>query len=354
MLYHEAGQFKTSFAADQAILPLREDRVLLLAVLVVAFVVVPAIGNDYWLGTILTPLLIYALAAIGLNLLTGYAGQLSLGTGGFMAVGAFAAYNLAVRFPWLNIVVVFALSGVITAVVGIVFGLPSFRIKGFYLAVSTLAAQFFLVWLFTTVGWFSDYAPSGVIAAPPITLFGHPLATSASRYLLTLFVVAVLAVAARNLVRGNVGRCWMAVRDMDVAAEVIGVRLLPTKLLAFAVSSFYVGIAGALLEFIYLRQMSPDAFGLELSFQVLFMILIGGLGSILGSFIGAAFILLVPVLFSNLPSLLGLSLGTALAQNFEDMIFGALIVLFLIVEPYGLARLLHIAKQKLRSWPFPY
>jgi branched-chain amino acid transport system permease protein len=295
MLYREAGQFKTSYLADQAIFPILQDRVGVILVLLIAFVAIPLIGNDYWLRTILTPFLIYSLAAIGLNVLTGYAGQVSLGTGGFMGVGAYAAYNIAIRFPWLNIFVTFALAGLVAAAVGILFGLPSLRIKGFYLAVATLAAQFFLGWAFIRVPWVTHYSSSGMVSLPAISMLGVEFNNSVNRYLLTLFIVTILALLAKNLVRSNAGRAWIAIRDMDIAAEIFGIRPLQTKLLAFAVSSFYCGIAGALLAFVFLGSVEPVAFDLDLSFHVVFMIIIGGLGSILGCFLGAPFITLLPI-----------------------------------------------------------
>jgi branched-chain amino acid transport system permease protein len=307
---------------------------------------------------VLIPLLIFSLAAIGLNLLVGYAGQLSLGTGAFMAVGAYATFKITTAFPDLNILIVFLLSGVVTAGVGILFGLPSLRIKGFYLAVATLAAQFFLIWMFNKVAWFTNYDPSGSITAPPREVLGITVtgatATAETRYILVLAVVTVFAFVAKNLVRGRIGRSWMAIRDMDIAAEIIGIRPLPTKLLAFALSSFYCGLAGAMYIFCYLGSAETEAFDIIVSFDVLFMIIIGGLGSILGSFLGAAFIVLLPVFLTNAPPLIGLSMPIDVQKHIELMIFGSLIVFFLIVEPRGLARLWQIAKEKLRRWPFPY
>jgi branched-chain amino acid transport system permease protein len=354
MLYREVGQFKTSYAADQAIFPILQDRIGLIVILLIAYVAIPLAGNDYWLRTILTPFLIYALAAIGLNLLTGYAGQVSLGTGGFMGVGAYAAYNVAVWLPWLNIFVVFVLAGLVAAGVGILFGLPSLRIKGFYLAVATLAAQFFLEWAFIRVPWVTHYSASGIVTLPAIVIAGIEIKSSISRYLFTLVIVTVLAIVAKNLVRSNAGRAWMAIRDMDIAAEIIGIRPLRTKLLAFAVSSFYCGIAGALLAFVFLGSVEPAAFDLGRSFNILFMVIIGGLGSILGCFFGAAFITLLPIFLNRVPTTLGLPLSTSTISNIEFMTFGALIVFFLIVEPHGLARLWQIGKEKLRLWPFPH
>jgi branched-chain amino acid transport system permease protein len=358
MIYREAGQFKTSYAADEAIFPIVQDRWFVSLALAAAALVPPLVANEYWLQAILIPFLIYALAAIGLNLLTGYAGQLSLGTGGFMAVGAYAAFKITTAWPALNILAVFMLSGVIAAGVGLVFGVPSLRIKGFYLAVATLASQFFLIWLFNKVPWFVNYAASGTITAPPRTVLGvmvtGPEATAPVRYLVALGVVAVLALVAKNLVRGRLGRAWMAIRDRDIAAEIIGIRPLPTKLLAFGISSFYCGVAGAELVFLYLGSAETLAFDINISFLVLFMVIIGGLGSILGSFLGAAFIVLVPIFLTNVPHLVGLQLPVALLKQIELMIFGALIIFFLIVEPHGLARLWQLTKEKLRLWPFPY
>jgi branched-chain amino acid transport system permease protein len=358
MLYREAGQFNATYAADQQIFPIRQDRVAIALVLVVAFVVVPLVATPYLFTGILIPFLILSLAAIGLNILTGYAGQLSLGTAAFMAVGAFATYNFMLRIPGIPILVAFALAGVIAALVGIVFGLPSLRIRGFYLVVATLAAQFVIVWFLSKVGWVSNHSSSGVITAQPIEILGYTFATPAAKYLLVLSVVAVLALAAKNMARGNIGRSWMAVRDMDVAAEVIGIPLMRAKLLAFAVSSFYCGVAGALFAYAYLGTVEPEAFNLDLSFRVLFMIIIGGVGTVLGSFLGSAFVTLVPILLSVtvrfLDSNLGLHIAESTISNLELMVFGALIVFFLIVEPHGLARLWQIAKEKLRLWPFPY
>lgn len=355
MIYREAGQFHASYAADERIFPIRQDRVAFGLILAVAFVVVPLIGNDYWFSAILIPFLILSLAALGLNLLTGYAGQLSLGSAAFMAVGAFAAFNLTLRVPGIPVLASFLLAGIIAAAVGLLFGLPSLRIKGFYLAVTTLAAQFFIEWVLTKFGWFSNYNPSGVISAQKMVILGFRFDSPVSRYLLTLSLVAVLALAAKNLVRSQLGRSWMAIRDMDVAAEVIGIPMLKTKLLAFAISSFYCGVAGALWAFAYLGSVEPQAFDLNRSFQILFMVIIGGMGSVLGSFLGAAFIVLLPI-FLNVAAHAFFSGGvsSSLASNLELMVFGALIVFFLAVEPHGLARLWQTGKEKLRLWPFPH
>jgi len=354
MIYRETGQFKTSYASDQQLFPILQDRVFVIGFLVFAFGVMPFIGGEYLFRAILIPFLILALAALGLNILVGYCGQVSLGTGAFMAVGAYAAYNLAVRIPDLNLLVVFLVAGLFSTLFGALFGIPSLRIKGFYLAVATLAAQFFIDWLFARVKWFTNDSPSGSVNAPPLTMFGATIETPVEKYLFVLAIVSVFALVARNLTRGAIGRSWMATRDMDVAAEVIGIRPLTAKLSAFAVSSFFVGVAGALWAFVYLGSWEPLAFDVNRSFQLLFMVIIGGLGSILGSFLGAAFIVILPLMLNQLPTWLGIPLSTATISHIEFMIFGALIVFFLIVEPRGLARLWAIGKEKLRLWPFPH
>ena len=358
MLYREAGQFKSTYAEDQRIFPLRQDRVAFWLLMAVAFVAVPFLGDQYWLSAILTPFLIFGLAALGLNILTGYAGQLSLGTAAFMAVGAFMAYNFMLRMPWLGVLPSFVLAGLCAALVGIVFGLPSLRIKGFYLAVATLACQFFVLWALQRFGWFSNYSTSGVITAQQIEIFGYAFSTPAQKYLLTLAIVVALALAAKNLMRSETGRAFMAVRDMDVAASVIGIPMMKTKLLAFAISSFYCGVAGALYAYTYLGTVEPEAFTLDLSFRILFMIIIGGVGSIMGSFLGAAFIVLFPiflnVVFGWAAHTFGVEVSHAAVSNIELIIFGSLIIFFLIVEPHGLARLWQITKEKLRLWPFPH
>ena len=352
MIYREAGQYKTSYLTDTQIFPIAQDRYAVAAMLAVAFVAVPFFATPYVFSAILIPFLILALATLGLNILTDYAGQLSLGTAAFMAVGAFASYNFMLRVPGMPVLLAFVLGGVAAALVGIVFGLPSLRIRGFYLAASTLATQFFVVWCLTKVPWFTNNSSSGVITAQQIEILGYKFETPQEKYLLVLAIVCLMALMAKNMVRSTVGRSWMAVRDMDVAAEVIGFRLMRTKLTAFAISSFYCGVAGALYAYCYLGTVEPEAYNLDLSFRILFMVIIGGVGSILGSFLGAGFIVLLPIFLSVVVHYTGLS--NSVTSNLELMVFGALIIFFLIVEPHGLARLWQIGKEKLRLWPFPH
>jgi len=375
VLYREAGQFKTSYAADMAIFPIRQDRIALLLLLAFVFVGIPLLahfelwplGSDYMLRAILIPFLILALAAIGVNILVGYCGQISLGSGAFMAIGAYSAYKFGtgvhiplefigseIAIPPLPVLPSILLGGLMAAIVGILFGIPSLRIKGLYLAVATLAAQFFFDWVFLRVQWFTNYAPSGSVNAPDLVFFGYFVHSPIERYLLCLIFVTVFALIAKNLVRGNIGRQWMAIRDMDIAAELMGIRPLYAKLTAFAVSSFIVGVAGALWAFVYLGSWEPLAFSIDRSLQLLFMVIIGGLGSILGSFLGAAFILILPIMLDQVPHALGIPISVETVSLLVFVVTGSLICYLLIVEPHGFARLWAIAKEKLRLWPFPY
>jgi branched-chain amino acid transport system permease protein len=312
----------------------------LAALLIVAYAVVPLIGSTYLFEAILTPFLALSLAALGLNLLTGYAGQLSLGSAAFMAVGAFAAYNFNLRVPGLPLLASIALGGGVAALVGLAFGLPSLRLRGFYLAVSTLAAQFFVQWALTKFSWFSNDSPSGVIDAPPLRLAGLSLEGPVGRYLFTLTVVVVLTALVARIVATPTGRDFIAVRDNELAARVLGVRVLRTKLLAFLLSSFIIGVAGSLWAFAYLRTVEPDGFDLDRSFQILFIVIIGGLATIRGAFLGAALIVVFPLLLSRLGgALFGSLFGSGVLDMSQRIVLGALIILFLIAEPDGLSAL---------------
>ncbi len=358
MFYRENGQFKTSYRTDQQIFPISQDHWGVLALLAVAAIGVPLMADEYMFRAILIPFLILALAALGVNILIGYCGQISLGSGAFMAVGAYAAYNTFVRIEGMPLIVALLSGGFFATLVGIFFGIPSLRVKGLYLAVATLAAQFFCDWAFLRIGWFTNNTPSGSVSVSNLQVFGWQIETPLQKYLFCLAFLLVFALLAKNLVRGAIGREWMAIRDMDVAAAVIGIRPMYAKLSAFAVSSFIVGVAGGLWAFVHLGSWEPAAFSLDRSFQLLFIVIIGGLGSIMGSFFGAAFIVILPIFLNQflpaLGALVGVEISTAAVSHAEFMIFGALIVWFLIVEPHGLARLWSVAKQKLRLWPFPH
>lgn len=358
MFYRTAGQFKTDYQSDFALFPVRQDAWLLAFILLLAFVVFPMTADEFTFRALLIPVLIYSLAALGLNILTGFAGQLSLGTGAFMGVGAYACYKLVTIFPEMNLIVAIALSGFFSATVGMAFGLPSLRIKGFYLAIATLAAQFFLVWLFQKWAWLYNYSTSGAIQVPNIDMFGitiaGPNAKAITQYYVVLCVVAVVTYLAINITRGRIGRIWKSIRDMDIAAELVGINLMKAKLLAFFVSSYIVGVAGALFVFLWRGAAEANLFDIPLSFRVLFIAIIGGLGSIMGNFLGAILIVALPVLLNTVPHLFGLSISSSAVEHLNVMIIGALIITFLILEPHGLARYWQVIREKLIIWPFPH
>jgi branched-chain amino acid transport system permease protein len=358
MLYRTAGQFKTTYQADQALFPIKQDAFLLGLIMVLAWVVFPLTASEFTFQTLLIPILIYSLAAMGLNILTGFAGQLSLGTAAFMGVGAYAAYKIMTLMPWMNPIIAILLSGVFSAGVGVAFGIPSLRIKGFYLAIATLAAQFFLVWLFEKWSWLYNHNPSGAIEVRNIEMFGMyvtgPQASSVVQYYVVLFIVCLLTMVCINLTRGNLGRTWKATRDMDIAAELIGINLMKSKLTAFAVSSYIVGVAGALFVFMWRGAAEPNLFDIPLSFRILFIAIIGGLGSIMGNYLGAILIVGLPVVLNLIPSALGIPIDSALIEHLNIMIVGSLIVFFLIVEPHGLNQLWRLIREKLMIWPFPH
>ena len=358
MLYRENGQFKTSYRSDQQVFPIAQDRVAMGLLLAVAFIAVPLLADEYMFRAILIPFVILSMAALGVNILVGYCGQISLGSGAFMAVGAYMAYNTFVRIEGMPLILALISGGFFAMLVGLLFGIPSLRVKGLYLAVATLAAQFFCDWAFARIGWFTNSSSSGSVAVSGLSLFGWRIDEPVEKYLFCLGLTLIVAVLSKNLVRGAIGREWMAIRDMDVAAAVIGIRPMYAKLSAFAVSSFIVGMAGALWAFVHLGSWEPAAFSIDRSFQLLFIVIIGGLGSIMGAFFGAAFIVVLPILLNQLlpaaGNLFGLTVSTAMISHAEFMIFGALIVWFLIVEPHGLAKLWSTTKQKLRLWPFPH
>ncbi len=361
MFYREAGQFKSSYKADLAAFPIRQDRIgiaiwLVLAYLFVPFFGIPGMDYGFAINAIMIPALIFTITTIGLNMLTGYAGQISLGTGAFMGVGAYACYKLVTYFPEVNIIILIFASGFFSAAVGALFGLPSLRIKGFYLVVATLAAQFFLEWAFIRVEWLYNYNASGAIEVPQREIFGWVVtgasAEPVTRYLVVLTILIVLTWVAGNLVRGRIGRSWMMIRDMDIAAELIGVNPMKAKLSAFAVSSYYAGVSGALMVFLWLGAAEVESFDINHSFLYLFMVILGGAGSITGSYMGAFFIWTFPIFLKEIGKVF--SINPTVMENFSLVAIGVMIIFILIKEPHGLARLWQLLKQKLRIWPFPY
>ena len=319
----------------------KNDLINFLLLMIISLLIIPiTVKSGYWYSSILIPWLCLALASIGQQIVMGYAGQLALGAAGFMAAGAFACYNLILRVPDIPFFVALALSGLIAAAFGILFGLPSLRVRGIYLMVATLASQFFIVWMIDKFGWFKNYDSSGIITAQDIVIMGKSFTSPLEMYLVIVFVVTVLTFLAINMARGSTGRNWMAVRDMDIAAESMGISLLRTKLQAFAISAFYCGVAGALFAFTYLKSLEPVAFDIKLSFKILFMVILGGLGTISGAFIGAAFILLFPVLLNSIGNnVFHGAIDATIISSIEQVVFGVLIIIFMIYEPLGMAKL---------------
>lgn len=315
-----------------------------IAICIVAVLAVsaPLLVGEYWLKAILIPTLIFGLAALGLNMVTGYAGLISMGQAAFMAVGAFSAVIAYGRF---GIPVPFALllAGAVSALIGVVVGTPSLRIKGLYLMVATLAAQFIVIWVLQRVPW-TGSGSFATLNTPPVSIAGWKIDGAIDRYYLVLFVVALLTLVGRNVVTSRIGRAWMALRDHDVAATVMGVSMLRYNLLAFLMAAFYAGVAGGLVVFGWTGAASVQEYELEISIDILGMIIIGGLGSVLGSYLGAGFILLLPIVISmamhQISGLLGRgAVPVAILANAEHIVFGVLVLYFLIKEPQGLAQL---------------
>jgi len=318
--------------------------------LLAALIALPYLSSEYVVQVIVLPVLILGLAGLGLNILTGYTGQISLGSGGFMAVGAYSTYALAVHGGITFFPLAILLAGLITGLTGWLFGLPSVRIKGFYVMVTSLAAQFFFEWLFLKFPWFYNYGDVPTISLPPMQLFGLEIDGSyIVKYYFTLFVVVFLTWIASNLINSHIGRNWMAIRDMDTAAGVIGIDSKKYKSLAFSVSAFFLGTAGALWGLIFLGTTSVGSFQIDRSFQILFIIIIGGMSSIRGNYIGAAFIFLLPLVIDYFAkTFIGETVSPGLLSNFQKFLFGVMIIVFLIREPEGLDRLVRqfIAKLK--------
>jgi len=328
----------------------KADIINFIILMVVGFLVVPnVIKADYWYTSILIPWLCLSLAAMGQQVVMGYTGQLSLGAAGFMCAGCYACYNILLRIPEMPFLGALILSGLIAAVLGIIFGLPSLRVRGIYLMVATLASQFFIVWVVDKFGWFKNYDVSGSTTFQKIIINGTPFANGHAMYLLVLSIVIVLTIIAINMARGSTGRNWMAVRDMDIAAESMGVSLLKTKLQAFAINAFYCGVAGALYAYTYLKTIEPfAAFNISVSFKIMFMVIIGGLGTINGVFIGAAFILLFPIVLNAIGNnVFHGAIDATIISAIEQIVFGSLIIILMIYEPLGFSKLWETIKQKL-------
>ncbi|HEV2335695.1 MAG TPA: branched-chain amino acid ABC transporter permease [Stellaceae bacterium] len=355
MFHREAGVFKTSYAADMALYPLPIAKWTVAAFAGLFIAVVPLAFGEYALSLI-NLCLIAVVGALGLNILLGYTGQISIGQGAFMSVGAYTAANLIVHLGmpfWITI----PAGGLMAALIGLLVGIPSLRIKGIYLAIATLAAQLIIEWTINHVTWISGGVQAS-IEIPRPSLFGHPITSEAGIYLFLMFFVVLAIVGTLNLVRSRIGRAFIAIRDQDIAAEIIGINIFRYKLYAFAISSFYAGIAGV-LESYYLGIANYEQFQLDVSIDYLAMVIIGGLGSILGSIFGAIFVTLLPIVTRwVLDGVGGLFFTEANLDNsvphLRLVIFGSLIIFFLVVEPDGLARLWRNIRSYFRAWPFSY
>jgi len=355
MFHREAGVFKTSYAADMALYPLPIARWAVAAFAGLFIVVAPFALGEYYIS-ILNLILIAVVGALGLNILVGYTGQISIGHGAFMSVGAYTAANLVVHLHapfWITI----PAGGLMAAAIGAVVGIPSLRIKGIYLAIATLAAQLIIEWTINHVSAISGGVQASIQVPRPV-FFGTTLKTQTQLYMFLMFFVVLAIVGTSNLIRSRIGRAFIAIRDQDIAAEIIGIDIFRYKLYAFAISSFYAGVTGVLYTY-YLGIANYEQFSLTVSIDYLAMVIIGGLGSILGSILGAIFVTLLPIVtrwFLEDYGWLFFSSGDLLnaIPNLRLILFGGLIIFFLVVEPEGLNRLWRNIRNYFRVWPFSY
>jgi len=355
MIHRECGVLKTSYEADMALYPLPIARWTVAALAVIFFLVIPLTLHEYYLS-VANLVWVAVIGALGLNILVGYTGQVSIGHGAFMSVGAYTAANLATRLdsPWpVNLLA----GGLMAAAVGAVVGIPSLRIKGLYLAIATLAGQLIIEWTINHVTFISGGVQAS-IEVPRPRLGSMVLSSQRDMYYFLLVFVVLAVVGTMNLVRSRVGRAFIAIRDHDIAAEIIGIDIFRYKLLAFAISSFYAGVTGVLYTY-FLGIANYEQFQIGVSIDYLAMIIIGGLGSVLGSILGAAFVTLLPIVIRlGMEAFGGMFLAPQtvlnLIPNLRLMMFGALIVFFLIVEPDGLNRLWRNIRNYFRIWPFAY
>ena len=355
MFHRESGVFKTSYAADMALYPLPIAKWAVAAFAGLFIVVAPLTLGEYYIS-ILNLILIAVVGALGLNILVGYTGQISIGHGAFMSVGAYTAANLVTHLHapfWITI----PAGGLMAALIGAVVGIPSLRIKGIYLAIATLAAQLIIEWTINHVPAISGGVQAS-IQVPRPSLFGVQLRTQTQLYLFLMGFVVLAVVGTANIIRSRIGRAFIAIRDQDIAAEIIGINIFRYKLWAFAISSFYAGVTGVLYTY-YLGIANYEQFQLTVSIDYLAMIIIGGLGSILGSIFGAAFVTLLPIVTRwFLESFGGLIFSAAdlanIIPNLRLILFGGLIIFFLVVEPEGLNRLWRNIRNYFRVWPFSY
>src|SRR6266536_315502 len=355
MIHRECGVLKTTYEADMALYPLPIARYTVAALAVLFFLVIPLSLHEYYLS-VANLVWIAVIGALGLNILVGYTGQVSIGHGAFMSVGAYTAANLATRLdsPWpINLLA----GGLMAALIGAVVGIPSLRIKGLYLAIATLAGQLIIEWTINHVTFISGGVQAS-IEVPRPDLFGYVIASQRQMYFFLLVFVVLAIVGTMNLVRSRIGRAFIAIRDQDIAAEIIGINIFRYKLLAFAISSFYAGVTGVLYTY-FLGIANYEQFQLVVSIDYLAMVIIGGFGSILGSILGAIFVTLLPILTRWFLEDYGWLLFSQqdlqnAIPNLRLILFGGLIIFFLVVEPEGLNRLWRNIRNYFRVWPFSY
>jgi branched-chain amino acid transport system permease protein len=355
VIARECGVFKTTYEADMALYPLPIARWTVAGIAVLMFLVLPLTLHEYYLS-IVNLISIAVVGALGLNILVGYTGQISVGHGAFMSVGAYTAANLATRLDcpfWIAL----PLGGLMAAVVGAVVGIPSLRIKGLYLAIATLAGQLIIEWTINHVTFISGGVQAS-IEVPRPRLGGLVLDSHRDMYYFLLVFVVLAIVGTMNLMRSRVGRAFIAIRDQDIAAEIIGINIFRYKLLAFAISSFYAGVTGVLYTY-FLGIANYEQFQIGVSIDYLAMIIIGGLGSVLGSIFGAAFVTLLPIVIRYAMEAFGTMFFTQatihnLIPALRLILFGALIIVFLVLEPEGLNRLWRNIRSYFRVWPFAY
>jgi branched-chain amino acid transport system permease protein len=355
VFYREAGNFKTTYADDMALFPLPITRWSAVVLLVLAVAVIPLVLHEYYLS-IFNLIFIATVGALGLNILVGYTGQISIGHAAFMSVGAYTAANLAVKLGlpfWITL----PAGGLMAAFIGAIVGIPSLRIKGTYLAIATLASQLIIEWIINHTPAISGGAAAAIEVARP-TIFGYELKSQRDLYFFTLFFAVLAIVATLNLVRSRIGRAFVAIRDQDIAAEIIGINIFRYKLIAFAISSFYAGVCGVLYTY-YFGIATYEAFQIVVSIDYLAMVIIGGLGSVLGSVLGAIFVTALPVVIRLVVEAFGgyiwdPAMLSAVSASMRLVIFGALIIFFLVVEPEGLARLWRNLRNYFRVWPFSF
>ena len=355
MFHRESGVYKTTYAADMALYPLPVARWTVAFFIVLFAVVLPLSLHEYYLS-IINISLIAIVGALGLNILVGYTGQISVGHAAFMSVGAYTAANLAVKLD-LPFWVTLPAGGLMAALIGAIVGIPSLRIKGLYLAIATLAGQLIIEWVINHTPAISGGAQAS-IQVPRPTLWGYEIKTQGHLYFFLLFFAALAILATLNLVRSRIGRAFVAIRDQDIAAEIIGINIYRYKLLAFAISSFYAGVCGVLYTY-YLGIANYEQFQIGVSIDYLAMIIIGGLGSVLGSILGAVFVTMLPIVLRlAMEPLAGMfftsgEMSSVIAST-RLVLFGALIIFFLVVEPEGLNRLWRNIRTYFRVWPFSY